>query len=191
MSKKLEIISIAREIIHSKGYQATSINDILQAAQIGKGQFYHYFSSKYELGLAVVEDLLHDWNQLLILDILESSKKPVARLNEMLDTTLEYHSEISEKQGCPIGNLAIEMSEHDEAFRVRLQEFFNQWMDSVKFALDEMVQQNQLGVTTDTYKSAQAIVSMMEGGILLMKNQQNIDLLRNVFDVIRDHYNLS
>ena len=64
-------------------------------------------------------------------------------------------------------------------------------MDSVKFALDEMVQQNQLGVTTDTYKSAQAIVSMMEGGILLMKNQQNIDLLRNVFDVIRDHYNLS
>ena len=191
MSKKLEIISIAREIIHSKGYQATSINDILQAAQIGKGQFYHYFSSKYELGLAVVEDLLQDWSQLLIIDILQSSKEPIARLNEMLDSTLQYHSEMAEKQGCPIGNLAIEMSEHDETFRVQIKQFFNQWIDSVKFVLDEMVQQNQLDATTDTYKSAQAIVSMVEGGILLMKNQQNIGLLSNVFDVIRSIYHLS
>jgi TetR/AcrR family transcriptional regulator, transcriptional repressor for nem operon len=191
MSKKLEIILIAREIIHSKGYQATSINDILQAAQIGKGQFYHYFSSKYELGLAVVEDLLRDWNQLLMIDILQSSKEPIARLNDMLDSTLQYHSEMDEKQGCPIGNLAIEMSEHDEAFRVQIEQFFNHWIDSVKFALDEMVQQNQLDFTTDTYKNAQAIVSMMEGGILLMKNQQNIGLLSNVFDVIRSIYHLS
>ena len=191
MSKKLEIISIAREIIHSKGYQATSINDILQAAQIGKGQFYHYFSSKYELGLAVVEDLLQDWSHLLIKDILQSSKEPTARLNDMLDRTLQYHSEMTEKQGCPIGNLAIEMSEHDETFRVQIEQFFNQWIDSVKLALDEMVQQNQLDATTDTYKSAQAIVSMVEGGILLMKNQQNIGLLGNVFDVIRSTYQLS
>jgi TetR/AcrR family transcriptional repressor of nem operon len=191
MAKKQEIIMKAREVIHSKGYQATSVNDILHAAQIGKGQFYHYFSSKHDLGLAVVKDLLEDWSQHLIIDILQSTKQPVARLNDMLDNTLMYHSDMAKKQGCPIGNLAIEMSEHDEAFRVQIQDFFNRWIDAVKAALDEMVKQNQLEPTTDTYKSSQAIVSMIEGGILLMKNQQNIDLLRNVFDVIRKQYHLS
>lgn len=179
-----------REIFHSKGYQATSVNDILEAAHIGKGQFYHYFSSKHNLGLTVVEDLLDDWSQHLIIDTLQSTNQPVARLNEMLDHTLKYHSAIAKKRGCPIGNLAIEMSEQDEAFRLKIQDFFNQWIAAVKAALDEMVNQNRLDSSTDTYKSAQAIVSMMEGGILLMKNQQNIDLLRNVFDIIRTQYRL-
>jgi TetR/AcrR family transcriptional repressor of nem operon len=63
MSKKQEIISIAGEFIHSKGYQATSIDDILPAANIEKGQFYHYFSSKYGPGLAVVENLVQEWDR--------------------------------------------------------------------------------------------------------------------------------
>jgi TetR/AcrR family transcriptional regulator, transcriptional repressor for nem operon len=67
MSKTQEIISIAREVIHSKGYQATSISDILHAANI-------------------------------------------------LEWAITFHAEMKNKPGCPIGNLAIEMSEHDETF---------------------------------------------------------------------------
>ena len=85
MSKKQDIISISRDVIHSKGYQATSINDILQAAHIGKGQFYYYFSSKYDLGVAVVEDLIQEWNQQLIVEILQSTDEPKVRLNKLLD----------------------------------------------------------------------------------------------------------
>lgn len=85
MSKQQEILSIAREVIHSKGYRATSISDILSAAKIGKGQFYHYFSSKHDLGLAVVENFIQEWNQKLILEILKSNDDPVSKLNNMLD----------------------------------------------------------------------------------------------------------
>ncbi len=191
MSKKQEIISIAREIIHSKGYQATSINDILHAANIGKGQFYHYFSSKYDLGLAVVEDLIQEWDRQLIVDILQSTEEPKAKLNKMLDWAITFHAEMEKKPGCPIGNLAIEMSEHDETFRVRIQQFFERWIGAIEAALDEMIKQNQLDSTTDTQKSAQAMVAMIEGGILLMKNQQNIHFLLNVIEVIRKQFNLS
>jgi TetR/AcrR family transcriptional repressor of nem operon len=191
MSRKKEIISIAREIIYSKGYQATSVSDILLAANIGKGQFYHYFSSKYDLGLAVVEDLVQEWDQQLIIGIFQSTIEPVAKLNKMLDRILTFHTETANKSGCPIGNLAIEMSEHDETFRVKIQSIIEHWIGAVEVTLDEMVKQGQLESTIDTKKSAQAMIAMIEGGVLLMKNHQNIHFLINVIDVIRKQYNLS
>ncbi|KMY51189.1 TetR/AcrR family transcriptional regulator [Peribacillus loiseleuriae] len=190
MSKKQEIITITRGIIHSKGYQATSISDILKAASIGKGQFYHYFSSKYDLGLAVVENLVQDLDQQLIDEIFHSKEEAKTRLNKMLDWNLASYMETKSKLGCAIGNLAIEMSEHDETFRVKIKEFFDKWISEVTDALTEMVKQNQLDPTTDCKKNAQAIVAMIEGGILLMKNQQDIEILVHVMDIIRKQYDL-
>ncbi|GAB1809190.1 MULTISPECIES: TetR/AcrR family transcriptional regulator [Priestia] len=191
MSKQQEILSIAREVIHSKGYQATSISDILSAANIGKGQFYHYFSSKYDLGLAVVEDFIQEWDQKLILDILKADNDPVSKLNKMLDWTVSYHSEMDSKTGCPFGNLAIEMSEHDEHFRLKIQHFFERWIDGIQHALNEMVTKNLFTNTIDTEKHAQTIIAMIEGGILLMKSQQDMKWFLNVVEVIRQQYNLS
>jgi TetR/AcrR family transcriptional regulator, transcriptional repressor for nem operon len=190
MSRKQEIISIARNVIHTKGYQATSVSDVLHAANIGKGQFYHYFSSKYDLGLAVVEDLIQEWDGQLINGILKSEEEPKSKLNKMLDWATTFHAEMEKKRGCPIGNLAIEMSEHDETFRVKIQLFFDRWFLGVEVVLDEMIKQNLLDSSINTKKSAQTIVAMIEGGVLLMKNQQDIKLLENVFDVIRKQYNL-
>lgn len=190
MSRKQEIISIARNIIHTKGYQATSVSDILNASNIGKGQFYHYFSSKYDLGLAVVEDLIHEWDGQLINGILKSEEEPKSKLNKMLDWATTFHAEMEKKRGCPIGNLAIEMSEHDETFRVKIEQFFDRWFLGIEVVLDEMIKQNQLDPAIDTKKSAQTIVAMIEGGVLLMKNQQDTKLLQNIFDVIRRQYNL-
>lgn len=191
MSKKQEIISTAREIIYSKGYQSTSNSDILQAAHIGKGQFYHYFSSKYDLGLAVVEELLKEWDQQLFVGIFQAELGPAAKLNKMLERALSFHMDTDKSSGCPIGNLAIEMSEHDETFRVKIQGVFTRWIEVVQATLDEMIELGQLHPATDTKKSAQAMIAMIEGGILLMKNQQSADYLSNVFDVIREQYNLN
>ncbi|RPJ97827.1 TetR/AcrR family transcriptional regulator [Priestia endophytica] len=191
MSKKQEIISAAREVIYSKGYQSTSINDILLAAHIGKGQFYHYFTSKYDLGIAVVEDLIKEWDQELIKEIFQSPLDPITKLNRMLERTLVFHTEMENKSGCPIGNLAIEMSEHDETFRIRLQYIFNRWISSLEDTLQEMVNKGYLSPNIDTKKSAQAIVAMIEGGVLLMKNQKDIHFLTNILDVIRLQYNFS
>jgi TetR/AcrR family transcriptional regulator, transcriptional repressor for nem operon len=59
---------------------------------------------------------------------------------------------MEKKPGCPIGNLAIEMSEHDEIFRMKIQHFFECWIDAVEAILDEMVKKNQLDSTIDTKK---------------------------------------
>ena len=189
--KKQEIIRIAREVIHSKGYQATSVSDIMAATNIGKGQFYHYFQSKRDLGLAVVEDLITDWEEQLIIGILNNSDDPVTKLNRMLQWAETSHAEMDIKHGCAMGNLAIEMSAQDEEFRVQIEDFFKQWVDSVAEILKEMIKNQQLDDIMDPIKSATSMIAMIEGGILLMVSQQNIQVLQNVFDVIRHQYHLN
>lgn len=191
MSKQQEIITISRKIIYSKGYQATSISDILDAANIGKGQFYHYFSSKHDLGLAVVEDLVKEWDQEVFSKIFETEFDPITKLNKMLERTLVFHTDDEGKSGCPVGNLAIEMSEHDEAFRVKIQYIFDRWISSIEETLNDLIKQDHFPSTMDSKKHSQSIVAMIEGGILLMKSQKNIGFLTSVLDVIRTQYHLS
>ena len=90
-----------------------------------------------------------------------------------------------------MGNLAIEMSAQDEKFRVQIEEFFKQWVDSVAEILKEMIKNQQLDDIMDPIKSATSMIAMIEGGILLMVSQQNIQVLQNVFDVIRHQYHLN
>lgn len=191
MSKQQEIIKISRKIIYSKGYQATSISDILHAANIGKGQFYHYFNSKHDLGLAVVEDIVQEWEQEVFLNIFQSKFDPITKLNKMIQRTLELYTEEEGKSGCPVGNLAIEMSEHDESFRIKIQYIFDRWISLIEENLNELIRQGHLPANMDPKKHAKSIVAMLEGGVLLMKSQKDLGLLLNVIDVIRLQYRLS
>src|SRR5919106_4195752 len=49
------VIEAATHLIHLKGYQNTSIDDVLSASGVGKGNFYHYFKSKEDLGFAILD----------------------------------------------------------------------------------------------------------------------------------------
>ncbi|MBP3039800.1 TetR/AcrR family transcriptional regulator [Bacillaceae bacterium Marseille-Q3522] len=187
MSKKNKIVQTAKELIHLKGYQATTINDVLKGAEIGKGQFYYYFSSKRDLGLAVVHDLVDEWNHQSVINILQSSKKPKEKLYEMLDWSLYFHNQTN--SGCPIGNLALEMSEHDEEFRIKIDEVFHHWIYALKNVLDEMLEKGELKQEIDTEKYAQSIVATIEGAVLLKKSKQDIQILKNIMQVIKLNLN--
>ena len=189
-AKREEIIEIATSIVHSKGYESTSINDILHAAQIGKGQFYHYFSSKEEMGLAIVDHCFEKWNQRVIKDILESDKEPKVKINLMLECAVQRHKDNGSKCGCFFGNLAIELSEHNEVFREKLNRVFELWINHLEIILNEIMEHEDLPIKTDSHTLAQVIVSMLEGGILLMKNRQDIQVLVNVAHVIKKMVNI-
>ena len=188
--KREQIIEIATSIVHSKGYESTSVNDILHAAQIGKGQFYHYFSSKEEMGLAIVDHCFEKWNQRVIKDILESDKEPKVKINLMLECAVQRHKDNGSKCGCFFGNLAIELSEHNEVFREKLNRVFELWINHLEIILNEIMEHEELPIQTDSHTLAQVIVSMLEGGILLMKNRQDIQVLVNVAHVIKKMVNI-
>lgn len=178
-NKRQQIIEVAAVLMHSKGYENTKLSDILDAAQLGKGQFYHYFSSKHELGLAILDHFFANWNRRLMENVLSSQQDPKIKFDAMFEAIIELHRNNQAKCGCVFGNLAIEMSEHDEVFRKKLEAVFDIWTEKLKQVFDNMISPVQVE-SSETSKLAQGIVAMIEGGILLMKNKQDISALVNV-----------
>lgn len=186
--KRDQIIEVTAKLIHSKGYENTKLSDILDAAQIGKGQFYHYFSSKHELGLAILDHFFQSWNQRLLEDILSSPKDPETKFNEMLDWIVQLHKRNRAKCGCVFGNLAVEMSEHDEEFRRKLQSVFEVWINKLATVIASMIPPAKAD-SGDVRKVAQGVVALIEGGILLMKSQQDIEVLVNTTELAKSIVN--
>ncbi|MEA5095126.1 hypothetical protein SDC9_78447 [bioreactor metagenome] len=58
--RRREILVAARELFVSKGYEQTSVNDILKVVDIAKGTFYYYFSSKEEVLEAIILDIVEE-----------------------------------------------------------------------------------------------------------------------------------
>lgn len=183
-TKRQEIVISASALMHSKGYESTKLADILEAARIGKGQFYHYFSSKHELGLAVLDHFFEKWNQRLMEGILSSTKEPETKIDEMFAWIIEQHRRNQSKCGCAFGNLAVEMSEHDEAFRRKLSTVFEVWANKLKPILQDMLAPVQAD-PAEVDKMAQSIVAMTEGAILLMKSKQELEVLVNTTEQIK------
>ncbi|EGA91264.1 hypothetical protein GPDM_00305 [Planococcus donghaensis MPA1U2] len=189
--KKEKIIYEASLLIHSLGYTNTKLSDILTSSGIGKGQFYHYFTSKQDLADAVVEYLIGTMKHDIFEEVLDQPTAPKLRLNQMLDKLCAMQFENQAQSGCALGNLAIEISEHEPVLRDKISSFFKQWEEKIQRALDELQQHGELDKKVDTAKYSRAMIAMIEGAILLMKNKQDIQVLYDITDVIRNEYNLN
>jgi TetR/AcrR family transcriptional repressor of nem operon len=187
--KRQEIIETAALLMQSKGYESTKLSDILEMGEAGKGQFYYYFSSKRELGLAVIDYFFHSFKEELLENILGSPKNPEIKFNEMLEWIVEHHNLTQAKCGCVFGNLTLEMSEHDEEFRKKVSEVFDAWQEKLKPVLEGMIPSSVPINPFDIDKLAQGIVAMLEGGILIMKSKQDIHVLKSITDLVRQLVN--
>lgn len=177
---RADIIKKASGLIKSKGYNNTSVNDILEAADIGKGQFYYYFSSKRELGLAVVDRFSESFAKDLIEGVLSSNKDPKERFSGMLEWIIRLHSKRESKCGCFFGNLALEMSEHDEEFREKINAVFIRLEEKLIPVFSEMVGDCANAYTDQIEDLARSVVALVEGGIMMMKSSQDIKDLKKV-----------
>lgn len=181
-NKKQQIILAAAALIHGKGYEATKLSDIMGAADIGKGQFYHYFTSKRELGLSIVDYYAQMWQDELIEGILKSRRSPEEKMEAMLQWAVQFHETPAKLHGCPFGNLALEMSEHDEEFRLKINRIFSDWIKELTYVIERLKGEKH------AKRKARMVVAQIEGAILLMKNHQDSEVLLDIIEGIRMEY---
>lgn len=106
------------ELLWSKGYNATSVNDIVKAADVPKGSFYFYFDSKEDFAVKAIEKYF-DFNFGKINIILEDKTiSPKERLFALYDFRASMlKDELDCKMGCMASNLGNEMADHNDKIR--------------------------------------------------------------------------
>jgi TetR/AcrR family transcriptional regulator, transcriptional repressor for nem operon len=166
---KEHIIRKGAELVYLKGYNNTGIQEILQAAKVPKGSFYFYFKNKEEFGLSLI-----DYFSSFILHLAGSRMRdggvdPIDGLRSFFEMFMGFMEKQNYTCGCPIGNIAQEMSDLSEAFRDRIAGFFKEAKSLVRTYIEEARKSGRLGTDRDPEMLSDFIFNSWEGALIDMK----------------------
>ncbi len=182
------ILHAASRLMTLKGYHSTSLDDVLRASGVGKGNFYYYFKSKEELGYAMLDRIILGFVERTLEPCFsDGTVAPLDRVRCFFDRVLEAQRQRNCVGGCPMGNLASELSDVHEGFRQRLAEIFTRWRARLTDALAEAQAQESLGPECDPAVLAYFLVAGLEGAILLTKVTKDIQIMEACVGELKAH----
>ncbi|BAI80379.1 transcriptional regulator, TetR family [Deferribacter desulfuricans SSM1] len=170
------------EMIHLKGVQDTSINELCQVTGISKGGIFFYFKNKQEL---VMEALKYYENKFLkfIEDNLVGDTA-FDKLYSLFNQIILLHHSRNFKGGCVLGNSALELADKDEDVSEVLKGIFYKWSKTISNILSEGVKKGEISDEIDSDSLAFSIISAVEGGIMLSKLNKNSYYLINAIKLV-------
>ena len=178
------LLQAAFREVYRYGFQSAGIDAILAATNVTKGALYHHFGSKEALGHAIIEEVVATFPRDRWLLPLQRSKD-----KDPIDTLIAIVRAIPArprdlKAGCPLVNLAQEMSQLDEQFRERLEKIFHAWQAGIATALRRGQYQGAVRRGLVPEEAASFLMAMVEGYEVLAKNAQDVNVwkvgLRNI-----------
>ncbi|HWU50798.1 MAG TPA: TetR family transcriptional regulator C-terminal domain-containing protein [Asticcacaulis sp.] len=169
------LVSAAFAEMYRCGYRSADLNSILGHAGVTKGALYHHFGSKDGLGHAVIEQVITKITTDKWLAPLDDVDDPIDALKAIVAETRLDPEAVS--GGCPLNNLAQEMSPLDETFRLRLAQIFADWIGGVTDALRLGQINGKVRRDLDARDTATFFIAAYEGYISLAKAAQSADLL--------------
>ena len=176
----------AMQLFWEKGYNSTSIADVLQTAKVNSGSLYYFFPGKSDL-LAAVLDMYHEGIRPMLLEpAWQGVSDPIERVfallaryrKSLLDTDCFY--------GCPIGSLALELHEPDLAVRERLVKNFSAWIEAIVECLSQA--KARLPPDLNRQELAQFVLTTMEGGVMQARTFRDIEYFDAAVRQLRQYF---
>jgi TetR/AcrR family transcriptional repressor of nem operon len=158
------ILRVAFQLFHEQGYHATGVATILREAGVNPGSLYHAFPSKEALLKGVLEYALVLLRPALIAPAEARTGDPVERIFQLLELYREGMERMGCRMGCPIGNLALEVSDDYPEARALIHRNFENWTARVRVWLDAAG--DRLPKELDRGQFARFILTVMEGGLM-------------------------
>ena len=182
--KKLLLINIGTAIFTQKGFSITSLDEIVEIAEIPKGSFYYYFKSKDEFAIEVIKNYGIYFSKKLQRILSNDKKSPLERLKEFTKEAEAGVRRYEFKRGCLIGNLGQEMATLEERFRIELLNVIADWRDQVRQCIDLAKERREIKTTVDASELANFFWCAWEGAVLCSKlelSTQPLNIVSRLF----------
>ena len=170
---RTRLVLSAMQLFWAKGYNSTSIADVLQTAKVNSGSLYYFFPGKSDL-LAAVLDMYHEGIRPMLLEPAWAGiDDPIERIFALL---ARYRQSLVDTEcfyGCPIGSLALELHEPDVAVRERLAKNFTAWIEAIEECLLQAKDRLPKGI--NRRELAQFVLTTMEGGVMQARTFRDIE----------------
>ena len=175
---RTRLLNAAFQKVYQSGFRGTDLETILKVARVTKGALYHHFNNKEALGYALVDEVIMGITQEKWLRPLQEAENPIDTLADIIQSRSTEQVELH--YGCPLNNLAQEMSPLDEGFRVRLARVFKGWRDGIAMALRSGQKRKLVRSNINPDEIAAFLVATYEGCQSLAKMSQDVKVLRSI-----------
>ena len=181
MGSRDKLLDVACAAFGQRGYEATSIDDLLTEAGVSPSNFYYHFKSKEDLGLEVLESIFERSREkfapLYVNKGLPATKK-LEQLHALFVQRMEKNRCCG---GCPMGNLAAELSDQSPRFRERIAGFFQECMEGIEGIVKQGLKEGAFRKDVDPKAAAALLFGSLEGLMLLSKSLREIAPLEQGF----------
>lgn len=166
------------------GYGGTGLAELLRAAGVPKGSFYHHFDSKEAFGVALVQRYYAEHDALLASLLTQTDRRPLERLRSYFDLLLQRAVDASpQARGCLMGLLALEMAGSSEPVRESVSDAFRRWQARIAELLRQAQVAGELALEHDPQPLAAMLLETWEGALMRARVSRDLESLRTSLDL--------
>ncbi len=185
---RTKLIDAMKTLSLSKGYAATTVDEVCAEADVSKGSFYHHFETKEDIGFAALDSHFDQLVEALTVGTFNDQPDPVERLRSFIEHTRIVCAGPQMINGCLIGSYALDLAETLPSIQNRLAEQFNQLAHFVAKLISEASQTS--GIHLPSKELSQQFLVVIEGSIVLAKAHADKTLLTSGIELFGHHLDL-
>ena len=171
------VLDAAAALFQARGYHATGMREILKETGLSSGAFHHHFPTKDALAMAVIADRVAPAVRETWIDPVREARSLNAAIQRVFAAIIRGIDRRGAVYGCPLNNLAMELSFSNPQFRHALRAIFLEW----QAVLAERIADTRGGARLDKQEHAAAaafIVASYSGAMNMAKATQSAAPLR-------------
>jgi len=169
-----KLLNVAFDEIYHNGYYATSVDKILKSAKMNKGSMYHFFKSKKDLGLAVVNERVANYIEEKYGVLLQYDKNIISELLNLIKDRKKFDF----ITGCKLNNFIQELSSKDTEFKSALEIVYFRFEQIIEEVLKKAIQNGEI-----KHDNANAlaiyVVASLEGCLITAKKSHSADAFQS------------
>jgi TetR/AcrR family transcriptional repressor of nem operon len=180
------LVETARVLFWERGYNATSVADVLEQSKVHAGSMYYHFKTKEELLLAVLEKYKEMLRPALLAPVWQKVSDPIERVFGLLAVYREGILATDFGYGCPLGRLAMEIDPGMREVHAGIAANFEAWSGAVAECLESA--RGRLPKAVDVRTLSRFVLTVMEGGVMQSRSYRSIEPFDQCVTVLRDYF---
>ena len=165
-STRDHLIDVGLDLMHQHGYNATGVSEILNAADVPKGSFYHHFGSKEDFAAAALERYIAREAEHCAMFLNRSKAPPLKRLKRYFIDLMKIYGQNGPIPGCMMGRFSLEIAAENPQLRKQISASFAHWQHVIATVVQEAVTQMELPANTHPESLAGFVLNSWEGALL-------------------------
>ena len=141
---RLTILNKAFELSYQKGFQATSVDDIIHLTTVSKGSFFYYFKNKEEMGLAMINEIMLPGMRKSLIEPLQQGESAQESIYQMMKSILMEDPVFDPRYGCPAVNIIEEMAPINPAFNKAIAQLIHETLSKIEEVIKLGKNRNQI-----------------------------------------------